>query len=181
MSDALTITDAHRAFMQSQEMFFVATAPRSDDGHVNVSPKGLAGTFAVIDEATVAFLDTWGTGIETSAHLQENGRLCIMFCSFADEPRILRLHGRGEVLTADHQDFEALRGHFPAMPGTRSIIRLRVERIAKSCGYGVPRYEFIAHRSELPDYAVEWGPERVDAFQRANNAESIDGLPGLLP
>ncbi len=181
MADTGTITEKQAAFMEAQEMFFVATAPLRSDGHVNLSPKGLAGTFVVLDDATVAFLDTWGTGIETTAHVQENGRLCILFCSFGEEPRILRLHGQAEVITTEHHEFDTLLSRFPEMPGTRSIIRLRVRRISKSCGFGVPRYDFVEHRSELPNYAAEWGPERVAAFQRANNAESIDGLPGLLP
>ncbi len=157
----------------------MATAPLSADGHVNVSPKGLAGMFAVIDATTVAFLDTWGTGIETTAHLKENGRMCLMFCSFAKDPRILRLHGTGEILERDHEEFNTLRGHFPKFDGTRSIIRLRVNRVAKSCGFGVPRYTFESHRDELPRFASEWGPEKVATYTMENNTTSIDGLPGI--
>ncbi len=179
MSDTARITEKQQAFIEAQELFFVATAPLSGDGHVNVSPKGLAGMFAVIDETTVAYLDTWGTGIETTAHVKENARLCIMFCSFGPEPCILRLHGTGEVLERGHDAFDTLREHFPQIDGVRSIMRLHVSRVAKSCGFGVPRYTFEGHRDELTRFATEWGPEKVAAFTEKNNTTSIDGLPGI--
>jgi len=178
MSDDARITDAHRSLIEAQEMFFVATAPLAADGHVNVSPKGLQGTFAILDDTTVAYLDCWGSGIETTAHLRENGRLCIMFCSFGKKPKSLRLHGRGEVVEPDHTEFKALRAHFPEMPGTRAIIRLHVSRASTSCGFGVPKYTFEGHRTDLPHYAREWGEEKVRSFTKEHNAESIDGLPG---
>ncbi len=178
MSHESTITDAHRAIIEAQEMFFVATAPLAGDGHVNVSPKGLQGTFAILDDATVAYLDCWGSGIETTAHLRENGRLCILFCSFGEKPKSLRLHGRGEVIEPDHADFAALETHFPDLPGTRAIIRLHITRVATSCGFGVPRYSFEGHRGDLPHYAEAWGEQRVASFTKEHNAESIDGLPG---
>jgi hypothetical protein len=178
MSHDTAIHDAHRELIEAQEMFFVATAPLSPSGHVNVSPKGLAGTFAVIDEHTVAYLDSYGSGIETMAHLRENGRLCIMFCSFGEKPRTLRLWGQGEPIEPDHADFASLRAHFPELPGTRALIRLNVSRVATSCGFGVPCYTFEGHRTELPDYAEEWGDEKIRSFTQKLNAESIDGLPG---
>ncbi|MDP7029160.1 MAG: pyridoxamine 5'-phosphate oxidase family protein [Phycisphaerales bacterium] len=178
MSHDTTISDAHRTLIEAQEMFFVATAPLAADGHVNVSPKGLRGTFAIIDDQTVAYLDCWGSGIETTAHLRENARLCIMFCSFDEKPKLLRLHGRGEVIEPDHDDFAALRSHFPDLPGTRGIIRLHIARVSTSCGFGVPKYAFQGHREDLPHHAREWGEDKVRAFTREHNSESIDGLAG---
>ncbi|MCP4759271.1 MAG: pyridoxamine 5'-phosphate oxidase family protein [Planctomycetes bacterium] len=178
MPDSNFISELHKSFIAAQEMFFVATAPLSPDGHVNVSPKGLAGTFAVIDEHTVAYLDSYGSGIETIAHLRENGRVCVMFCSFGEKPQTLRLWGQGEPIEPDHANFTSLRAHFPELPGTRAIIRLNVSRVATSCGFGIPRYTFEGHRTELPDYAEEWGEEKVRSFTQRLNEESIDGLPG---
>ena len=178
MSDDAMITDAHRALIEAQEMFFVATAPLAADGLVNLSPKGVDGTFAVLDSQTVAYLDLWGSGIETTAHIRENGRLCILFCSFDEVPNSLRLHGRGEIVEPDHLDFESLAAHFPVTPGTRAIIRLHVARAEYSCGWGVPRYTFVGHRSQLQDIANKMGPEAVADATRKKNTSSIDGLPG---
>lgn len=165
-------------FIRSQKMFFVATAPLAGDGMVNVSPKGLD-TFAILDPHTVAYLDLVGSGIETVAHLRENGRIVIMFCAFEGTPNIVRLHGRGEALEPGHADFAALAARFPAHPGTRAIIRVRCTRISDSCGFGVPRFDFVGERTQLTDWVERKGPEAVRAYQEANNARSIDGLPGL--
>jgi len=136
-----SIDDSLVEFIQAQKMFFVATAPLSGDGLVNVSPKGLD-SFRVLDSQTVAYADLTGSGIETVAHLKENGRIVIMFCSFDQTPKILRLHGRGDVIERSHADFAQLQSLFPEYIGLRSFIRIRCERISDSCGWGVPRYEF---------------------------------------
>ena len=167
-----------RAFIAKQEMFFVATAPLAADGLVNLSPKGVDGTFAVLDSQTVAYLDLWGSGIETTAHIRENGRLCILFCSFDEVPNSLRLHGRGDIVEPDHLDFQSLAAYFPETPGTRAIIRLHVTRAEHSCGFGVPRYTFVGHRSQLQDIAAKMGPEAIADVTRKKNTISIDGLPG---
>ena len=181
MGRAVTrLADSHRDFIARQQMFFVATAPLSGDGHVNLSPKGLDGTFAVIDDATVAYLDLVGSGIETVAHLRENGRICLMFCAFEGEPNILRLHGRGEAIFPGDADYDALRKHFGDLPGERSVVRVRVDRVEDTCGYGVPLYDYAGQRAQLTDWSAKQGPQNLGVYQRTRNAHSIDGLPGVL-
>src|SRR5437773_4466251 len=123
------------AFIASQPVFFVASAPLDGDGHVNVSPKGYADTFAILDERTVAYLDLTGSGIETIAHLRENGRITLMACAFAGAPRISRIYGVGSVHELGSADFEELMNNFPELPGRRAIIDIAVDRVTTSCGY----------------------------------------------
>src|SRR5262245_8293669 len=146
------LDDDLRAFIARQHMFFVATAPLSADGHVNLSPKGLD-TFRVLGPTTVAYLDLTGSGVETIAHLRENGRLTVMFCAFEGRPRILRLYGRGRAVKPDDAEWSVVSAGFPALPGVRSVVVLDVDRIGDSCGYGVPRYEFTGDRPQLPEWA----------------------------
>jgi hypothetical protein len=173
-----TLDDDLRAFIARQHLFFVATAPLSADGHVNLSPKGLD-TFRVLGPTTVAYLDLTGSGVETVAHLRENGRLTVMFCACEGRPRILRLYGRGRAVEPGDAEWPAVSSEFPAVPGVRSVVVLEVERIADSCGYGVPRFEFVADRPQLADWCERKGPEGVRAYQARKNRSSIDGLPGL--
>jgi hypothetical protein len=170
-----------RGFLAAQPLFFVATAPAGSDGHVNVSPKGGQGTFAVLGEHTVAYLDLTGSGVETIAHLRDNGRITVMFCAFDGPPRIVRLHGRGEAVPAGDPRFAALAGHFPTpLPvGTRSVIRIDVTRISDSCGFGVPLMRLEGHRPLLAEWAERKGADGLAEYRAATNAESIDGLPGL--
>jgi hypothetical protein len=167
-------------FIEAQPMFFVATAPETG-GHVNVSPKGYRDTFAVIDERTVAYLDLYGSGSETIAHLRDNGRITVMFCSFDRQPKILRLYGTGRVVRPDAPEWSALSGRFgDGHVGTRAIIVVDVERVADSCGYSIPLMEVVGERPLLDDHhgrrpAAEWGPRVL------RNATSIDGLPALEP
>lgn len=167
-------------FLDRQHVFFVGTAPSGDDGRVNVSPKGLDGTFTVLDPHTVAYLDLTGSGVETIAHLEQNGRIAIMFCAFEGPPRIVRLHGRGEAVLATDSRFGDLASRFPSRPGVRSVIVVRVERIADSCGYGVPKMLFEVERDELDRWAERKGGEGLAEYRRAKNATSIDGLPGIV-
>jgi hypothetical protein len=172
------IDDRLRGFLESQHVFFVATAPSAPDGHVNLSPKGLD-TFAVLAPRTVAWLDLTGSGVETIAHLRDNGRVTLMFCAFEGPPRIVRLHGRGEVLTGGDDEFPSLAARFPSYPGVRSVIRVHLDRVSDSCGYGVPRYRYEGQRDQLLRWAERKGPEGVDAYRQEKNASSIDGLRGL--
>lgn len=165
-------------FIQRQEIFFVATAPASLGGFINMSPKGLD-SLRIVDERTVVYVDLVGSGIETVAHLKENGRIVLMFCAFEGPPKIVRLHGRGDVIEPDHTEFESLRTLFPEYTGLRSIIRVRCTRISDSCGFGVPFYEFQEQRPQLSDWAERKGAEKLAEYQRQKNARSIDGLPGL--
>src|SRR3954453_20990749 len=155
-------------FIGAQHMFFVATAPLEADGHVNLSPKGLD-TFRVLDRHTVAYLDLTGSGVETIAHLRQNGRATIMFCAFDGPPKILRLYGLGEVLEPEHPDFAELRPSFGEQIGVRSIIRVHVQRIAAACGFSVPRYEFVADRDQLARSAEKKGPEGLQKYRNEKN------------
>jgi hypothetical protein len=165
-------------FIARQPVFFVATAPLSGEGLVNLSPKGLD-SFAILDPHTVAYLDLTGSGIETIAHLRENGRIVFMFCAFEGPPKIIRLHGRGDVLEPGDGEFAQLRPRFPAYESQRSIVRVRVERVADSCGYGVPRLRYEGERSQLLDWAERKGPEATARYRAEHNATSLDGLPAL--
>jgi Pyridoxamine 5'-phosphate oxidase len=172
------IDESIAEFLRNQQVFFVATAPLSAEGRVNLSPKGLQ-SFAVLDPRTVAYLDLTGSGIETVAHLRENGRITLMFCAFQGPPKILRLQGRGEVIEPGHSAWEDLAARFPSHLGARAVIRVRVERIADSCGYAVPLMRFEGERDQLTLWAERKGPEGLGAYRAAHNGTSIDGLPGL--
>lgn len=172
------IDDRLRGFLERQPVFFVATAPLAAEGHVNLSPKGLD-TFRVLGPRSVAWLDLGGSGVETIAHLRENGRIVLMFCAFEGPPRIVRLHGRGEAILPGHVEFDALAKQLPARDAVRSVVRIAVERIADSCGYGVPRMTFDAERTQLPEWVARKTPEELAEYRRRNNAESLDGLPGI--
>lgn len=167
-----------RAFIAEQRMFFVATAPLSGDGHVNLSPKGLD-TLRVLGPRRVAYLDHNGSGVETIAHVRENGRLTIMFCAFEGKPNVLRLRGRGSVVEPADAGFAALAAGFPSGQHTRAIVTLDVELIGFSCGFGVPLYEFKGEREQLHDWAERKGVDGLLEYQRKHNAVSIDGLVGL--
>ena len=172
------VDDGIADFIRRQHVFFVATAPLSADGHVNLSPKGLD-TFAVVDPRTVAYADLTGSGIETVAHLRENGRITLCFCAFEGPPRIVRLYGAGMVLGPGTPDFAALRPHFGDFPSLRSIVRVALDRIADSCGYGVPLYRFDGERTQLHEWAARKGRAGIATYQDENNRVSLDGLPGL--
>jgi hypothetical protein len=172
------IDDALEAFVLAQEMFFVATAPLSASGHVNLSPKGLD-TLRVLGPHTMAYLDYVGSGAETIGHLKENGRIVVMLCAYQGAPRVVRFHGRGEVLEPQDHEFNQLRALFPTDPPGRAIIRIAIHRISDSCGYGVPLYGFEGHRSQLPAWAARKGARGLIEYQEANNRVTIDGLPAL--
>jgi hypothetical protein len=175
------IDDRMRAFLERQAVFFVATAPLARDGHVNVSPKGMQGTFAVLGATSVAYLDLTGSGAETIAHLRENGRITLMFCSFDGPPRIVRLSGRGEAVLPEDARFPALASRFPELVGVRSVITVAVERIADSCGYAVPRMELVGDRDRLLRWSAGKGDDGLAHYRRETNARSIDGLPAIDP
>ena len=172
------ITEALAAFIARQHLFFVASAPLDGNGHVNVSPKGLD-SFRVLGPRQVAYQDLTGSGIETVAHVKENGRLVVMFCAFEGPPKIVRLQGRAQVIDRAHAEFESLAARFPSHPGTRAIVRLDVERISDSCGYGVPLLRYEGERSHLDEWTAKKGTEGLPPYRATKNARSIDGLPGL--
>jgi len=173
------IDERLEAFLRHPRLFFVATAPLDADGHLNCSPKGLD-TFAVLDPHTVAYLDLTGSGVETIAHLRENGRIVLMFSAFEGPPKIVRLLGRGVVVAPADERFAALRARFPAHhDGVRSVIRVAVARISDSCGYGVPRYEFVGERPQMAAWIEKKGAGGLVQYRATKNRESIDGLPGV--
>jgi hypothetical protein len=172
------ITEPLAEFIRAQHLFFVGTAPAGPGGHVNVSPKGLD-SFRIVDPRTVAYLDLTGSGVETIAHLRDNGRITFLFCAFEGPPKIVRLYGRGAAVRRGEPDFAALAALFPPMAGVRSVIRVGLERVADSCGYGVPRYRYAGERDQLTEWAARKGPDGVAAYRVKNNRQSIDGLDGL--
>lgn len=174
-------------FISEQHVFFVATAPsESDDGHINVSPKGYRDTFRVLGPRSVCYVDLTGSGAETIAHLRRNGRITIMFCSFERQPKILRLYGRGRVAAPDCAEWPSLAARFDGVPGqgtdrsgARAIIVVDVQRIADSCGYAVPTMESVQERDVLERWAGRKEPEELIRYRKEHNAVSIDGLPAL--
>lgn len=173
------IDDAIRTWMAKQRMFFVSTAPRQDDGLINCSPKG-GDTLRIVDSTTLAYLDYAGSGVETIAHLRENGRIVLMMCAFTGPPRIFRFHGTGDVIIPDADAFEELASLFDAdMLGLRSIIRINISRISDSCGFGVPKYDFKADRDAMQKWADGKGQKGVRTYVAQRNAVSLDGLPGV--
>jgi hypothetical protein len=172
------IDDDLAGWLQAQPLWFVGTAPLAADGHVNVSPRG-HDTFSVLGPHRVAWVDLTGSGIETIAHIHENGRICLMFCSFDARPRIVRLHGRGRVAMPGDSAYDEVIALHPAHPSTRAVIVVDVERVSDSCGFGVPVMELVGERDLLRQGAERRGPEGLAAYRATKNAESIDGLPGL--
>ncbi|RIV41170.1 pyridoxamine 5'-phosphate oxidase family protein [Micromonospora radicis] len=179
------ITDRLRAFIEAQPMFFTATAPLAADGTVNLSPKGLTGSFAVLDELTVAYLDFAGSNAETIAHLRENGRITLMWCAFQGPPNILRIHGRGEPVFRDDPRWPGLAAHFPDIDsrqhGLRAIIVVRAEMVRDSCGYAVPLMAYEGDRDLHGRRFAREDDESLSAYFAGKEyiAASIDGLPGL--
>ncbi len=173
-----SISPEMKAWIGRQRVFFVATAPLSGDGHVNLSPKG-GDAFRVLGPNRVVYQDYTGSGAETAAHIRENGRIVVMFCAFEGPPKIVRLHGRGELVAEGDALFAELAELFPANPGTRAFIEVEVARVSDSCGYSVPFYEFQGHRDGLDKWAASKGPDGLKKYRVDNNQVSIDGLPGF--
>jgi hypothetical protein len=169
------------AWLMAQPMFFVGTAPLDGGGHVNLSPKGMAGTFAVLSPSRVAYLDYFGSGAETIAHVRENGRIVLMWCAFSGPPKIVRLHGRGTVVLPSDAEFSELRPKFAkeVEHAVRSIIIADVDRTSDSCGYSVPNLVYVEDRDILDLHHAKHPAEYYDEYARTKNAASIDGLPAL--
>ncbi|MEA5511556.1 pyridoxamine 5'-phosphate oxidase family protein [Crocosphaera sp. UHCC 0190] len=164
-------------FIEEQKIFFTATAPT--EGRINLSPKGID-TFRCLDEQTVGYLDLTGSGNETSAHLEENGRMTIMFCSFSDKPLILRLYGNGRVIRPRDEAWDNFSGYFSSFHGQRQIILLTLNSVQTSCGFGVPIYEYQETRELLMEWAEKKGKNGIYDYWAKKNQQSIDGLPTKL-
>jgi hypothetical protein len=174
------IDEALATWIAAQRVFFVGTAPLDGDGHVNVSPKGLDGSFVVLGSRDVAYLDRIGSGAETIAHLRENGRITIMFCAFEGKPNIVRLYGRGEVLLPGSIGYDELATRFGEVPrGARSIVRVALDRISDSCGFGVPRMDYVRERNDLERWVAKRSDDALDTYVAQKSAQSIDGLPAI--
>ena len=177
------IGDGMRAFIEAQPVFFVATAPNGPGGHVNVSPKGGRGLFRVTGPLGFAYVDLVGSGVETIAHLRENGRITVMFAAFEGPPKIVRLHGSGRVLDADEDRLVGFDVSAEQRGSVRSVIEVDVERVSDSCGFVVPRMDYVGERDQLyrwSDNRVrKQGPGAMRDYMADKNAESLDGLPGL--
>ena len=172
------LNDTIRSFIGEQKIFFTASAPAK--GRINLSPKGID-TFRCLDSKTVAYLDLTGSGNETAAHIAENGRMTIMFCSFSDKPLILRLYGTGRIIGRNHENWETLHQHFPKFVGERQIVVLSIESLQTSCGFGVPVYDLVEERVKLIDWAEKKGDAGINLYWKEKNHLSIDGLPtGIL-
>lgn len=176
-----SIDDKMVGWINKQHIFFVGTAPSGEDGSINVSPKGMAGTFAVLGPRRVGYLDYTGSGAETIAHLRDNGRIVVMFCALEGPPRIVRLHGQGRAVLIDDPEFAELRDQFgkERTIGQRSIIVVDVSRIADSCGYSLPLMDFRADREVLDKVQEHNGEAYYPQYWRDHNACSIDGLPAM--
>ena len=174
-----SIDQSVQAWMSQQQMFFVATAPLSERGHVNLSPKG-HDTLRVVDEKTLAYADIGGSGVETIAHVRENGRVVIMMCAFTGPPKIFRFYGQGSVVTPNQDGFAELLAMFDVSElGIRAIIRIDVERIQDSCGYGVPNYDFKSDRRSSQNWLENKTIEDMHDYQLKKNLTSLDDLPGI--
>jgi hypothetical protein len=174
-----------RTFIETQPIFFTATAPLAGDGTINLSPKGLRGSFAVVDDSTVAYLDFAGSNAETIAHLRENGRITLMWCAFQGPPNIVRIHGRGEPVFRDDPRWAELFAHFPSIDSTlhglRAIIVVRADLIRDTCGYAVPFMTYDEDRDLHGSYFSRKDDESLGAYFESKDhvGVSIDGLPGL--
>jgi hypothetical protein len=174
-----SILDQHRKFIAKQKMFFIASAPLSPDGHVNLSPKGID-SFRVLSDHQVAYMDIIGSGNETSAHLLENGRITCMFCAFEGPPNILRLYGHGRTILPGDCDWHDLAEHFQLQLATRQIIVAEIDKVQTSCGFSVPLYEYMGERHHAEKWALNKGIDGLEAYKAEKNRVSMDGLPTAL-
>jgi len=168
------ISDAHREFIENQKIFFVGTA--GAEGRVNVSPKGMD-SFRVLGANKIAWLNVTGSGNETSAHVQENPRMTIMFTALEGKPLILRLYGKAKVIHQNDPEWDDLYGLFPDTPGARQIFEMEVDLVQNSCGMGVPYYDYVEERQMLDRWADKQGEQGVANFWEKNNQVSLDGQP----
>lgn len=170
-----TMNDKQQTFIRAQHMFFVASAPLDPNGHVNLSPKGLD-SFRILNANKVAYLDATGSGNETSAHIRENGRITFMFCAFEGAPRIMRLYGKGRTVVPGTAEWDELIPGFDLLPGARQIVVADIHSVMTSCGYAVPKYDYIEQREALNKWAEHHGEENLIAYRAEKNRTSIDGL-----
>jgi hypothetical protein len=168
------LEERHMQFIRAQHLFFVGTA--GAEGYINVSPKGMD-SLRITGPGEVIWLNLTGSGNESAAHVQENGRMTIMFCSFDKQPLIMRLYGRASVIHPRDPEWETLLARFPDESGARQIFRLQIELVLTSCGYGVPRYKLLEERVTLRKWAQNKGPQGIEEYWREKNTVTLDGKP----
>lgn len=173
------ITQEHREFIENQKLFFVCTSPLSAEGHINLSPKGFD-CFRMLSPARVGYLDIVGSGNETSAHLQENGRITFMFCAFDGSPKILRLYGKGRTVLPIDDEWAELAQHFTILPATRQIIVADLFLVKSSCGFGVPLFDYTGERDHAFKWAEKKGQDGLEEYKKEKNRVSMDGLPAAI-
>jgi hypothetical protein len=166
----------HEDFIRKQHLFFVGSAPLSEEGHVNLSPKG-HDVLRIMSPTEIAYLDLTGSGNETSAHIAENGRITLMFCAFEGQPLILRGYGTGRVILPETPEWNELIPQFEILPGARQIIYITLHKVQTSCGYAVPNFSYTNERETLKHWAVQKGEEGLEQYHRDRNSVSLDGLP----
>ncbi len=176
---SISLQTAHKEFIEDQHMFFVATAPLSGDGRVNLSPKGLD-SFRVLDDNRVAYMDLISSGNETSAHTLENGRITFMFCSFTAKPNILRLYGKGFTVLPDSDDWDQYAKYFTIYQSTRQIIVAEIDLVQTSCGFGVPMFDYVGERDIHFEWAEKKGAKGLIEYMKEKNLKSLDALPTNL-
>lgn len=162
----------HIEFIKEQHLFFVGTA--GSEGHVNVSPKGMD-SLRVTTPAEVIWLNLTGSGNETAAHVLENRRMTLMFCSFTKQPLILRLYGMAGIVSPGDEVWPELVGLFPDYVGARQIFRLELDLVQTSCGYAVPYYQLLGERPTLTNWSAKKGREGIERYWQDNNTLSLDG------
>ena len=173
------INEEDREFIENQKMFFVCTAPLSDEGHINLSPKGFD-CFRVLSPTRVGYLDIIGSGNETSAHLLENGRITFMFCAYDGPPRIIRLYGKGRTILPGDAEWDEVSKEFTILPATRQIIIADIFKVKSSCGFGVPLYNYEGGRDHAIKWAEKKGEDGLEDYKKENNMVSMDGLPAPI-
>ncbi|TAN25205.1 MAG: pyridoxamine 5'-phosphate oxidase family protein [Actinomycetota bacterium] len=173
------LTNSQIEFIKGSPLYFVASAPSGSGGHINCSPRPVDWSFFIDSPKRVGWLDLVGSGIETIAHIKENGRIVLMFCSFGPKPLILRLHGRGVVHEPADEFFDGVVARAGKSLGIRAVVAVDIERVSTSCGYGVPLMEFVGNRSTIDEWIERKGQEGLADYRKNNNLASIDGLTGL--
>ena len=167
------LREVHKNFIKAQPIFFVATA--AAEGRINLSPKGMD-SMRVLDDKSVLWMNLTGSGNETAAHLLKSNRMTIMFNAFEDPPLILRLYGSCDIYHPRDDEFQQYIKLFPETKGARQLIKLHIDTVQTSCGYGVPYMEFKAHRTRLAEWAQAKTDEELWDYWEKKNQKSIDGF-----
>ena len=167
------LSDKDIEFIKNQKMFFVSTAPK--EGKINISPKGLDDTFKIIDKNTILWLNYFGSGNETAAHLLEDNRMTIMFCAYEGDANILRLYCEARCIQEKDDNWEEYIKHFSIKRASRQVFEVKILSINNSCGMGIPLYDFVSQREELSNFYDNATKEEHLAYMKKKNQTSFDG------